>query len=184
VDVVARDLLGCRLLRKSPNGSAVGGVIVETEAYSEDDPASHSHRGPTPRNRSMFGPPGHIYVYRIYGVHLCLNVVTGPEGEGSAVLMRALEPTEGIEAMRQRRGVAGVRDICNGPAKLCQALGVEESHDGEDLWGEFTILRGPGIEPARIAESTRIGITRASEVRRRYLIAGDPFVSRGPAATP
>lgn len=184
MDLVASDLLGCRLIRRARGSTLVGGLIVETEAYSEDDPASHSFSGPTLRNSSMFGPPGHVYVYRIYGVHLCLNVVTGPEGEGSAVLIRALEPTEGVEAMRLRRGVARARDICSGPAKLCQALGVEESHDGAGLWGEFTITRGVEVDPARIAASTRIGITRASEVHRRYLIEGNAFVSRRATAIP
>ena len=184
MDAVARDLLGRRLIRRPPGSPALGGLIVETEAYSEDDPASHSFRGHTPRNSSMFGPPGHIYVYRIYGVHLCLNVVTGPKGEGSAVLIRALEPTEGVEAMQGRRGVAREKDICSGPAKLCQALGVEESHDGHGLWGEFTITRGVDVDPARISASRRVGVTRGSEIHRRYLIEGSAYLSRGAAATP
>lgn len=156
----------------------MGGLIVETEAYSEDDPASHSHRGPTARNRAMFGAPGHIYVYRIYGVHLCLNAVTGPRGEGSAVLIRALEPREGIEEMRRRRGRRALRELCNGPGKLCQALGVELADDGKELGGEFTITRGSRFAPEQITVTKRIGVIKGAERQRRYALRGNASVSR------
>lgn len=127
----------------------------------------------------MFGPAGCLYVYGIYGMHLCLNVVTGPAGDGSAVLIRALEPDQGVETMARNRGVRDLRDLCSGPAKLCQALGVERSHDGAQLGGEFTIARAREVEPGSIAVTERVGITKGFADPRRYLIEGDPFVSRG-----
>ena len=132
----------------------------------------------------MFGAPGRIYVYRIYGVHLCLNVVTGPPGEGSAVLIRALEPRDGIEEMRRRRGRHALPELCNGPGKLCQALGVEPADDGKELGGEFTITRAAGVPPERIAVTERIGVGRGAERRRRYVMRGNPYVSRRVPASP
>ncbi|HEY5478021.1 MAG TPA: DNA-3-methyladenine glycosylase [Gaiellaceae bacterium] len=168
------ELLGATLL---VNG--VGGVLVELEVYDESDPASHSYRGRTERNASMFGPPGHAYVYRSYGVHWCLNIVCSPADEASALLVRALEPTRGIEQMIERRGVSDERKLCSGPGKLCQALAVTGEHDGLALDAfPFQVLartREPEIERCE-----RVGITRAQERLWRLCVAGSPYLSRGP----
>jgi DNA-3-methyladenine glycosylase len=184
VDEVARDLLGCMLLHRVARGPGVGGLIVETEAYSEDDPASHSFGGPTPRNTTMFGPPGHVYIYRIYGVHLCLNVVTGPPGDGSAVLIRALEPREGVDVMRKRRGKDEPNELCSGPGKICQALGVRPTEDGEPLGDGFSITRAKHFTAAEIEVTGRIGVGKGAERQRRYVIRGNASVSRGVPASP
>jgi DNA-3-methyladenine glycosylase len=172
VDEVARDLVGAALLV-----GGVGGVIVETEAYAPDDPASHSFRGRTAANATMFGPPGTLYVYRSYGIHWCANVVCGPEGVGAAVLLRALEPTQGIEEMRRRRGLEDLRRLCSGPGSLTQALGIDKSHDGRPLDRppfELTL----GAEPADVVVGPRIGITKAAALPRRYSLRSSPYVSR------
>jgi DNA-3-methyladenine glycosylase len=172
---VAPDLLGC-VVR---HGDA-SGVIVETEAYHDSEPACHAFVGLTPRTRTLFGPPGVAYVYRSYGVHALLNAVCEPEGVGAAVLIRALEPLDGIELMRARRGVDRIEDLCSGPGKLTQALGIWLHDNGSDLLaGAVTIEPPPpGWEGRRYAVSTRIGITRATELQWRFSVAGNRCVSR------
>jgi len=172
VHAVARDLVGCTLLV-----SGVGGVIVECEAYAPDDPASHSFKGRTRRNTAMFGPPGALYVYRSYGVHWCANLVCEPEGIGAAVLLRALEPTAGIDEMRRRRGVEDPVLLCSGPGRLTQALGIGGDHDGASVdVPPFHLVRS--TRPVEVVTGPRIGITRASDYPWRYSLEGSPFVSR------
>jgi DNA-3-methyladenine glycosylase len=172
VHAVAPDLIGATLLFKG-----VGGVIVEVEAYHHTDPAAHSFRGPTERNAVMFGPPGYAYVYRSYGVHWCLNFVCEPKGSASAVLIRALEPTHGIAAMRRRRGVTEERLLCSGPGRLCEALGIAGAHDGLALdRPPFELIaRSEAVE---VAIGPRIGITKAVDHPWRYGLKGSRFVSR------
>ena len=173
VHAVAPDLIGATLLV-----DGVGGRIVEVEAYDQEDPASHGHRGRTARNAAMFGPPGHAYVYRSYGVHWCLNLVCGEKGVPEAVLIRALEPTSGLDVQQSRRGVKDVRALCSGPGKLCQALGVTGEHDGLALDVPPFELEARAEIP-EIVTGPRIGITRATELSWRYMSAGSPFLSRG-----
>jgi len=172
VHEVAPELIGATLLFDE-----VGGRIVEVEAYDQDDPASHGFGGPTARTASMFGPPGHAYVYRSYGVHWCLNLVCSPDGRAEAALVRALEPTDGLEAMRKRRGVEAARSLCSGPGKLCQALGITRVQDGLALdEAPFELLARESEPP--LAVGPRIGISRAVEQPWRYGLAGSPFLSR------
>jgi DNA-3-methyladenine glycosylase len=172
--LVAQRLIGVVLLV-----DGVGGRIVETEAYDREDPASHSFSGPTARNATMFGPPGRAYVYRSYGVHWCLNFVCREAGHGAGVLIRAIEPLQGVGLMRQRRGVAGERLLCSGPGRLCQALGVTQAHDGLPLDQPPFVLRPPdGGENIDIVSGPRIGISKAMDVPWRYGLAGSPFLSR------
>jgi DNA-3-methyladenine glycosylase len=169
---VAPDLIGATLL---VNG--VGGVIVEVEAYHHTDPAAHSYRGPTPRNAVMFGPPGYAYVYRSYGIHWCLNFVCEEEGSASAVLIRALEPTAGLAAMRRRRGMSEPRALCSGPGKLCEALGVTIKHNAFALDRPPFELRARDHKP-EIAVGERIGITKAVEHPWRFGLKGSKFLSK------
>ena len=166
----ARALIGWTL---TLNG--VGGRIVETEAYHHEDPASHSFSGPTPRNAVMFGPPGRIYVYRSYGIHWCMNLVCG-EGPGSAVLLRALEPTEGLDLMIARRGLENPRLLCSGPGRLCQALGVTHDHNGLSV-AEAPFALEPG-HAAGVVAGPRIGITQAADVPWRFGEMGSRYLSR------
>jgi DNA-3-methyladenine glycosylase len=172
VHEVAPDLIGVTLLV-----DGVGGRIVEVEAYDQEDPASHGYRGRTARNEAMFGPPGHAYVYRSYGIHWCLNLVCGEDGVPEAALIRALEPTAGIDEQRRRRGVDDLRALCSGPGKLCQAIGISHEHDGLALDAPPFRLESRG-EVTEIATGPRIGITRATELSWRYALAGSPYLSR------
>ena len=169
---VAPELLGVTLLV-----DGVGGPIVEVEAYDSEDPAAHGFRGRTQRNASMFGPSGHAYVYRSYGIHWCLNLVCEEEGRAAAVLLRALEPTHGLERMRERRGLDEPRLLCAGPGRLCQALGITREHDGLRLDASpFELIVRSG--PVDVLAGPRIGISQAVELPWRYAVAGSRFLSR------
>jgi DNA-3-methyladenine glycosylase len=176
---VAPKLLGCLLVRELEDGTRVSGRIVETEAYHQSDAASHSYKGKTPRTEIMFGPPGFAYVYLTYGMHYCVNVVTGPEGEGSAVLIRAIEPVEGIERMSANRGGLETSQLTNGPAKLCQALQIDKQLNGHDLHTLPLQLRvQPPVDASEIVTTTRIGITKDAHRPWRFYVAGNPFISK------
>jgi DNA-3-methyladenine glycosylase len=179
--VVAPDLLGRVLVRTRADGTRLAARLVETEAYQEDDPASHSYRGPTARNGVMFGPAGHLYVYFTYGMHFCMNVVTGAEGAGSAVLLRAAEPLEGVDEMTRLRGGRPPRELCSGPARLCQAFGVDRTDDGTDLvrGGAMWLESGDADGGGRVAAGVRVGISVGLERAWRFRLEGDPWVSRG-----
>jgi DNA-3-methyladenine glycosylase len=171
---VAPDLVGCSLLV-----DGVGGVIVEVERYQQDDPASHSFRGPSGRAEVMFGPPGRLYVYRSYGLHWCVNLVCEPEGRGAAVLLRALEPTHGLDAMRARRGGLADRLLCAGPGRLCAALAIDGRLDGALAAGPGAAVRvGARTGPAEVASGPRVGLTKAAERLWRFGLAGSPYLSR------
>jgi DNA-3-methyladenine glycosylase len=173
VHAVARDLVGCRLFFEG-----VGGTIVETESYERDDPACHAYVGLTDRTEVLFGPPGRAYVYLSYGIHSLLNFVAEPEGEAAAVLIRALEPTAGLEAMRARRGDRPDGELCSGPGKLTEALGIGLERNGADVGRDpFRLLGREGPAPA-IATGPRIGITKAVERPWRFCAAGSRFVSK------
>lgn len=172
VHEVAPDLIGATLLV-----GGVGGIIVEVEAYHHTDPAAHSYRGPTDRNMIMFGPPGYVYVYRSYGIHWCMNFVCEKEGSASAVLLRAIEPTHGLAAMRRRRGLEDERSLCSGPGKLCEALAVTNKHNGFALDAAPIALYARKKKPEIVA-GVRIGITKAADLPWRYGLNGSKFFSR------
>ena len=181
---VAPDLLGCLLIRTF-RGKTVTGRIVEVEAYRENDPASHSFAGLTARNKSMFGPPGHLYVYFTYGMHFCANVVTREEGVGEAVLLRAVEPLTGIETMTRRRfgrpvlrSKADLLHLARGPGRLCEAFHISRSDDGCPLDRDPLFIASSGHRlTSRVIRTERIGIRRGTEKRWRFLLGGEPWVS-------
>jgi DNA-3-methyladenine glycosylase len=172
VHEVAPDLIGATMLFRG-----VGGRIVELEAYHHTDPAAHSYGGPTERNAVMFGPPGYVYVYRSYGIHWCLNFVCEPAGSASAVLIRALEPLEGLAAMRRRRGLAEERLLCSGPGRVCEALGITHKQNGFALDAPpFELFAREG--DVEVITGPRIGITKAADLPWRYGLKGSPFLSK------
>jgi DNA-3-methyladenine glycosylase len=176
VHLVARELVGCRLFY-----GGVGGIIVETESYERDDPACHAYVGLTERTEVLFGPPGRAYVYLSYGIHSLLNFVAEAEGEAAAVLIRALEPTAGIEAMRERRGERSDRDLCSGPGKLAEALGIDLDDNDADLSRDPFLLLPPDEGwSGEVLTGPRIGITKAVERPWRFCAAGSPYLSRPP----
>jgi DNA-3-methyladenine glycosylase len=169
---VAEELIGATFLV-----DGVGGKIVEVEAYHHEDPAAHGYRGRTERNATMFGPPGHAYVYRSYGIHWCVNFVCEPEGVADAVLIRALEPTHELGLMRQRRGVNDERLLCSGPGRLCQALAITRAHDGLAL-DRPPFRLGPRTEKPEVVRGSRVGISRATDLPWRYGLEGSRYLSR------
>src|SRR5579871_2902263 len=171
VHEVAPELVGATFLFGD-----VGGIIVEVEAYHHTEPAAHSYNGPTPRNAVMFGPPGFTYVYRSYGIHWCVNFVCEKAGSASAVLIRALEPTHGIAAMRRRRGLHDERSLCSGPGKLTEALGITHAHNGRALDAPPIALYAHAFKPEVVA-GVRIGITKAVDLPWRYGLKGSKFLS-------
>jgi DNA-3-methyladenine glycosylase len=180
--VAAQKLLGQIVQRRLPSGETLSGIIVETEAYLTDDPACHAYRGQTPRNSAMFGPPGHAYVYFTYGLHMMLNLVCAPEGTAEGVLIRAVEPVEGVDTMRENRGgISETRQLTNGPGKLTQALALTRlSHNGMDVTdpeSEIQILTN-AFKPFEMVTTTRIGISQGVDLPWRYYILGNRYVSR------
>ena len=188
---LAQLLLGCELVHESAAGRTAG-VIVETEAYLWGDPACHAYRRQTKRNAAMFGPPGHLYVYLIYGMYYCVNIVGGPLGEGEAVLIRALEPTEGLDLMRERRDLnpktlqpllkvrkkpLAEKDLCNGPGKLVQAMGIRPEHNMISLWESTLHITPPVFTDFEMITTTRIGITQGAELPYRFYIRDSKYIS-------
>jgi DNA-3-methyladenine glycosylase len=174
---IAPRLLGC-ILERHLDGQILRARIVETEAYDQTDVASHSYKGKTPRTEIMFGPAGHLYVYFTYGMHYCCNIVVGEEGYGAAVLLRALEPIEGLKTMEERRGRRG-KEVTNGPAKLCQAFGIDKAMNGHDLHGgELRLIPQPALESSGIVQTTRIGISQGKDVPWRFYVKDNEYVSK------
>jgi len=171
-DQVARLLIGVTVLI-----DGVGGRIVETEAYDREDPASHSFSGPTARNASMFGPPGRIYVYRSYGIHWCMNFVCREQGHGAGVLIRAIEPTQGLEAMCARRGMSDTRLLCSGPGRVGQALAIDHGFNGQAL-DEPPLQLLPADQAVEVVTGPRIGISKAADVPWRFGLANSRFWSK------
>jgi len=179
--VVAKDLLGRTFVRILSDGKRLAARIVETEAYEEDDAASHSYKRQTARNEVMFGKPGLLYVYFTYGMHYCMNLVTGRDGEGSAVLLRAAEPLESLPSMRRRRKQTGEHLLCSGPARFCEAFGIGRRENGTDLAESRAIFLEVGTSVARghIRVAPRVGIREATEKPWRFFVKNDRFVSPG-----
>ncbi len=176
-EVVAPELIGC-ILEREIDGVTLQARIVETEAYDEKDAASHSYRGKTPRTEIMFGEPGHLYVYFTYGMHYCCNVVTDQKGKGSAVLIRAVEPLQGEELMEELRGRSGV-EVGNGPAKVCQALGIDKKMNGHNLsLSPLKLILKPPTEWYKVVHATRIGISQAKNIPWRFYMSGNEYVSK------
>ena len=181
---MARDLVGCRLVRIT-RGRRLSGTIVETEAYrGPRDPASHAYRGMTPRNRVMFGPPGRAYIYFTMGLHYCLNVTTEPQGTPGAVLLRAIEPHEGIYVMSKNRGSVPLVRLTSGPGNLTKALGIDSGLDGEDLVTSDRLFLERGRKPRKILTSTRVGVSAGRSNRWRFFEWGNRFVSGGKPSSP
>lgn len=179
---VAPKLLGC-ILERTIDGQIIRARIVETEAYNQSDPASHSYNGRTPRTDIMFGPAGYLYVYFTYGMHYCCNIVTGPVGTGSAVLIRAVEPLAGEEYMMKQRRAEGT-SLTNGPAKLCQAMNIDKTMNGHDLRDDpLRLIMQPPLKPDEITSTTRVGISKAQNVPWRFYISNNPYVSRKSSVT-
>lgn len=176
-ETAAPALLGRLFVHSSPEG-VTAGYIVETECYTSTDAASHSYRGKTPRNETMFGPAGHLYVYFTYGMHYCANIVTGSHGDGQAVLLRAMQPIEGLDIMRRRRGMVADSQLANGPAKLAQAKGINRIHNGESVLSGANFQLLPGIKPKQITITTRVGISQNTERLWRFYISGNTFISK------
>ncbi|HEX5395001.1 MAG TPA: DNA-3-methyladenine glycosylase [Candidatus Saccharimonadales bacterium] len=179
-DVVslAKDLLGCELVHKTPMG-VTAGVIVETEAYHQTDEASHSFKGKTARTAAMFGPPGRAYIYFTYGMHWCFNITAEADGTGAGVLIRALEPTRGIELMARRRGGKKLHELCSGPSKLAQAMGISRADYGKPVFmGEFGLVQRSQAANLSIRSGPRIGISKAKDANWRFWIKDNDFVSR------
>lgn len=180
---LARQLLGCELVHENADGRTAG-LIVETEAYLWGDPACHAYRKKTPRNAAMFGPPGTLYVYQIYGMYHCVNIVSGPEGIGEAVLIRALQPTEGLDLMGLRRGLDpatpfGLQGLCSGPGKLVIAMGIERSeHNFSSLETGPLFIRPRPLPDFEMVTTTRIGITQGADLPYRFYVKGNRFVSK------
>lgn len=171
-------MLGCELVHKSPQGITAG-IIVETEAYHQSDEASHSYRGKTDRTAAMFGPPGRAYIYFTYGMHWCFNITAEAQGTGAGVLVRALEPTRGIELMRARRGRQEIRELCNGPSKLTQAMGISQADYGKTVYeGEFQLKPRSAASSLSIRSGPRIGISKARDKAWRFWVEDNRFVSR------
>lgn len=178
VETLAQDLLGCELIHKTPQG-ITGGVIVETESYHQTDAASHSYNGQTPRTAVMFGPAGHVYVYFTYGMHWCFNITAEAEGVGAAVLIRALEPTKGIALMEKRRNKEAIKDLCSGPSKLVQAMGITKADYGKAVYdGDLYVTSRETAANLEVRSGPRIGISKAVDKPWRFWIAGNDYVSR------
>ncbi len=183
---VAKDLLGCLLVHQGEGGTAAAGWIVEDEAYLKGDPAAHSYRGETKRNRVLFGPPGRVYTYLIYGLHTCVNVAMGPVGTGEAILIRALEPALGVDLMQKRRGMDDPLELASGPGKLTEALGITMDLNETSLctgplqiWSPDSLPdRRPEGWPGEIVQTTRIGITKAADRPLRFYLKGSRYISR------
>ena len=179
-EALAKALLGCILVHDTREGMTAG-RIVETEAYLPSDPACHAFTGKSRRNATLFGPPHRAYVYQIYGTSFCFNLSSETDGTGAGVLVRALEPVEGLALMRERRATEAIRELCRGPGRLCRALAIDRSLDGVDLFAHPRLwLAGSNGTRVRIGRSARIGVTKAAQRRLRFYAAGSPFVS-GPA---